>query len=221
MVSGSDVRRGQTDAAARAECRSRDRVVRPGPGLVAFVMLVSTLVFASWCGSAQAAPPKDSTSHDHWTSHYPSFLPKDTLDPDVDATLIGTEVKPALQIEGLAVEAETKAFHVKVTVNGPIVPGEGLPDQPAATTCTWTVTMKDATADVPVSLADFHSVDHLGSVFVMGLVPGEHPPPPVLHPGRTLTFQLRSYELVGEGMMQWAPDHKHVVADWDYEVEND
>ena len=67
--------------------------------------------------------------------------------------------------------------------------------------------MKDASADVPVSVADFHSVDHLGSVFLMGLVPGEHAPPPVLHPGKTLTFKLRSYELVGEGMMQWAPDH--------------
>ena len=81
--------------------------------------------------------------------------------------------------------------------------------------------MKDASADVPVSVADFHSVDHLGSVFLMGLVPGEHAPPPVLHPGQTLTFQLRSYELVGEGMMQWAPDHTHVVGYWDYTVEND
>ena len=99
--------------------------MRPGPGLVAFVMLVSTLVFASWCGSAQASVPKHPTSHDHWTPHYPSFLPKDTLDPDVDATLIGTEVKPALQIEGLAVEAETKAFHVKVTVSGPHCAGGG------------------------------------------------------------------------------------------------
>ena len=81
--------------------------------------------------------------------------------------------------------------------------------------------MKDATADVPVAVADFHSVDHLGSVFVMGLVPGEHPPPPVLRRGQTLTFQLRAYELVGEGQMQWAPDHQHVVAIWDYTVEND
>ena len=152
---------------------------------------------------------------------YPSFLPKKTLDPTIDATLVGTEAKPALQTEGLAIEAKTKAFHVNVTVSGPIAPGEGLPDQPAATTCTWTVTMKDASADVPVSIADFHSVDHLGSVFLMGLVPGEHRPPPVLHPGQTLTFKLRSYELVGEGMMQWAPDHKHVVAYWDYTVEND
>jgi hypothetical protein len=81
--------------------------------------------------------------------------------------------------------------------------------------------MDDATADVPVALADFHSVDHLGSVFLMGLVPGERPPASVLRPGQTLTFRLRAYELTGEGMMQWAPDHEHVVGDWDYTVEND
>ena len=182
----------------------RGRAFGPGPRVVA-VMFVCALVLAG-CGSAVV---------------YPSFLPKKTLDPHVDEALVGTMSKPALQIEGLPVRVETNAFHVKVTVSGPIVPGEGLPDQPAATTCTWTVTMKDASANVPVSVADFHSVDHLGSEFLMGLVPGEHAPPRVLHPGQTLTFQLRAYELTGEGMMQWAPDHKHVVADWDYTVEND
>jgi hypothetical protein len=129
--------------------------------------------------------------------------------------------KPALTVEGLPVEAETSRWRAEVTVNGPIVPGEGLPTQYAATTCTWTVTMTHATADVPISIPDFHSVDHLGAVFVMGLVPGEAPPPAVLHPGQTVTFQLRANELTGEGMMQWAPDHRNVVADWDYTVEND
>jgi hypothetical protein len=176
----------------------------PGPKRLAAIAVIA-LVFAG-CGTA---------------SSYPSFLPKKTLQPAVDTTLIGTEARPALQIEGLPVEVRTKGFDVRAIVSGPVVPGEGLPDQPVATTCTWTVTLEGATADVPVSVADFHSVDHLGSVFLMGLVPGEHAPPPVLHPGRTLTFKLRSYELVGEGMMQWAPDHRHVVAYWDYTVEND
>jgi hypothetical protein len=147
--------------------------------------------------------------------------PASILNPGVDQPLVGTMAKPALQVEGLPVEVRTSAFNVSITVSGPVVPGEGLPEQPAATTCTWTVTMTDATGDVPVSIADFHSVDHLGAVFLMGLVPGESPPPAVLHRGQTLTFQLRAYELVGEGMMQWAPDHEHVVAYWDYTVEND
>ena len=182
-------------------------------------VLLGALVLAGCGGGAGSSLP--SALPGKTTAHYPSFLPKKTLDPTIDATLIGTEAKPALQTEGLAIEAKTRAFHVNVTVSGPITPGEGLPTQPDATTCTWTVTMKDASADVPVSIADFHSVDHLGSVFVMGLVPGEHRPPPVLHAGQTLSFKLRAYELVGEGMMQWAPDHTHVVGYWDYTVEND
>lgn len=179
------------------------RAFGPGPRRAAAVLIALLL---AGCGGG---------------SKYPSFLPQKTLHPDVDAALIGTMAKPALQVEGLPVEAETKAFDVWITVSGPVVPGEGLPDQPVATTCTWTVTMTSANADVPVSIADFHSVDHLGAVFLLGLVPGEHSPPPVLHRGQTLTFRLRAYELVGEGMMQWAPDHEHVVADWDYTVEND
>jgi hypothetical protein len=180
------------------------RVFGLAPTRAAALMLSALLLSA--CGSAAV---------------YPSFLPKNTINPKVDTILTGTMVKPALQIEGLPIEVKTKKYHVWVSVSGPVVPGEGLPDQPAATTCTWTVTMKDATADVPVSIADFHSVDHLGSVFLMGLVPGEHHVPSVLHPGQTLTFRLRAYELVGEGMMQWAPDHQHVVGNWDYTVEND
>jgi hypothetical protein len=197
MTSGSAVTRG-----------AWGRALGPGPWRAGAGVLVTALVLLGLAGCS-AGPS------------YPSFLPRKTLVPHVDAVLVGTEDKPALQVEGLPVEARTKAFSVRVIVSGPVVPGEGLPDQPAATTCTWTVTMTDATADVPVSIADFHSVDHLGSVFLMGLVPGEHPPPPVLHPGRTVTFKLRAYELVGEGMMQWAPDHRHVVAYWDYTVEND
>jgi hypothetical protein len=207
-------------AVAHAASRSWGRALKSGPSRVA-VLLVVPLAFALASCGGSAGTQYPSALPGKSTAHYPAFLPKKTLDPDVDAVLTGTEAKPALQVEGLAVEAKTKKFDVRVTVSGPIVPGEGLPDQPAATTSTWTVTMKDATADVPVSIADFHSVDHLGSVFLMGLVPGEHPPPPVLHPGQTLTFRLRAYELVGEGMMQWAPDHKHVVAYWDYTVEND
>jgi hypothetical protein len=154
-------------------------------------------------------------------SKYPSYLPKSTLDPRTDVALTGTVAKPAVTVEGLPVEVETAAFHVLVTVSGPVVPGEGLPYQPAGTTCTWTVTMRSATADIPLSLADFRAVDHLGSVLDPKLAPEQPHLPPVLRPGETLTFRLRAYELTGEGVMQWSPDHEHVVATWDYEVEND
>ncbi len=209
------------DSTVRRDHRRWGRARKPRPGALCIAVLLGALVLASCGGGGASRSPSASALPGKSTARYPSFLPKKTLDPTIDATLIGTEAKPALQTEGLAIEAKTKAFHVNVTVSGPITPGEGLPNQSDATTCTWAVTMKDANADVPVSIADFHSVDHLGSVFLMGLVPGEHRPPAVLHPGQTLTFKLRAYELVGEGMMQWAPDHKHVVGYWDYTVEND
>lgn len=196
-------------------------------------MVVLTALVLAGCGAGSSSGTGDTGTAavaggssatavpDGGTSGYPAFLPKKTLHPDVDAALVGTESRPALQVEGLPVDVRTNAFDVDITVSGPVVPGEGLPQQNEATTCTWTVTMGGATADVPVSVADFHSVDHLGSVFLMGLVPGESPPQPVLHPGQTITFRLRAYELVGEGQMQWAPDHRHVVAIFDYTVEND
>jgi hypothetical protein len=207
------------DTSAVTKHHGWGRARAPGP-VLCLVVLAGALILAG-CSGGGGGASYPSALPGQKTGHYPAFLPKKTLDPTVDAALVGTAARPAVQTEGLAVEAKTKAFHVNIIVSGPVVPGEGLPAQPAATTCTWTVTMKDASGDVPVSVSDFHSVDHLGSVFLMGLVPGEHRPPSVLHPGHTLTFKLRAYELVGEGMMQWAPDHKHVVGDWDYTVETD
>jgi hypothetical protein len=192
-------------SAIRAATRRLGRALEPGPLRAVAVALLAATALAG-CGGG---------------SKYPAFLPKKTLDPKVDVALTGTMARPALTVEGLAVDVRTRAFDVSVTVSGPIVPGEGLPYQPPSTTCTWTVTMKDASADVPVTLRDFHAVNHLGAFLVPKLVPGEAPPPPILRPGKVLTFQLRGYQLVGEGTMQWAPDHRHVVAIWDYEVEND
>ena len=198
--------RGLVLAADRAARRDAGRALKPGPLRVLAALLLAAIVLAGCGGSG---------------SKYPAYLPKSTLDPKVDVALTGTMARPAFTVEGLAVDVKTHAFDVSVTVSGPIAPGEGLPYQPAATTCTWTVTMKDATADVPVSLADFHAINHLGAVQVPRLVPGERHPPSVLRPGQLLTFQLRAYQLVGQGTMQWAPDHRHVVGIWDYEVEND
>lgn len=182
------------------------RAFKPGPVRAAAALAIAVAALAGCGGSG---------------SKYPSYLPKSTLDPHVDALLTGTIARPALTVEGLPVEIKTKAFDVRMTVAGPVVPGEGLPYQPAATICTWTVTMRNASADVPISLADFHAVDHLYSVTVPVLAPGQRPLPSVLHPGQVLTFRLRAFMLVGEGTMQWAPDHSHDAAIWDFTVEND
>jgi hypothetical protein len=110
---------------------------------------------------------------------------------------------------------------VLMTVSGPQVPGEGLPFQAPATTCTWTVTMSGATNPVPISAADFTSIDHLGAVYRPHFVAGQRKPPQVLRPGQRVTFELRAVQVVGEGLMRWSPDGRPIAASWDFEVEND
>lgn len=152
---------------------------------------------------------------------YPAFLPKDTLHVRSDAVLVGTESRPALTSEGDTVNVITRRWSVDAIVTGPEVPGEGLPYQAPVTTCTWTVTMWNANAPVPISVADFDSIDVAGEVFHPYLVSGQPRPPRLLEPGRKVTFELRAGEPVGEGLMRWAPNGDHIVAEWDFIIEND
>ncbi len=104
---------------------------------------------------------------------------------------------------------------------GPEVPGEGLPKVTETTTCTWTVTLSAATAEVPIRLADFSASDHLGVVYPMAPAPGQPAPPTRLGPGQTVTFGLRAIMHTGEGLMLWSPGGSDLVASWDFVVEND
>jgi hypothetical protein len=152
---------------------------------------------------------------------YPSFLPKSTLHQPTDSVLTGTAQRPALANEGDAVRVKTPGFSVLATVTGPQVPGEGLPFQASADTCTWVVTLSGATGSVPISAADFTAIDDQNNVYKPALVPGRPKPPTVLKPGQKVSFELRAVEATGEGLMRWAPDGHHIVAKWDFVVEND
>jgi hypothetical protein len=88
-------------------------------------------------------------------------------------------------------------------------------------TCTWTISFSHVTGRVPLNITDFDSIDHLGTVFQPYVVPGQPKLPFALLPGHDLSFQVRAVMPVGEGLMRWAPDGRHIVAKWDYQVEND
>jgi hypothetical protein len=152
---------------------------------------------------------------------YPSFLPKSTLHQPTDSVLTGTPQRPALANEGDAVRVKASGFSVLVTVTGPQVPGEGLPFQANADTCTWVVTLSGATGSVPISAADFTAIDDQNNVYKPAFVPGRPKPPTVLKPGQNISFELRAVEATGEGLMRWAPDGHDIVAKWDFVVEND
>jgi hypothetical protein len=149
----------------------------------------------------------------------PSFLPRSSLHPD--STLTGTTGRPALTSEGDSVRVQSDHRSVVATVAGPVVPGEGLPYQPSATTATWTVTLTGASAPVPIRLSTFSAVDSQGQVYRLAFVPGQPRPPAQLDSGQTARFEVRAVTAVGEGTIRWAPYRNDVLAIWDYTVEND
>jgi len=152
---------------------------------------------------------------------YPAFLPKRTLDYDSDALVVGTAGKPALTNQGDPIEVVTPGWSVLAVISGPEVPGEGLPYQTSFTTCTWTVTLSKATGRVPISISDFDSIDDRGNLYRPQLVAGQPAPARFLQPGERVSFELRAYEAVGEGLMRWAPIGGRIVGKWDFVVEND
>lgn len=170
--------------------------------------------------SAQASRPEAAAASDAAYGTLPSYLPKSSITPD--SVLTGTAARPALTVEGDAVDVRL-AQHaaVRATVTGPVVPGEGLPFQPEATTATFVVTFEAATASIPLALEQFHAVDHLGAVYQLAPIPGQPGPPATVEPGQTVSFELRALMVTGEGILQWAPDRQHPVATWDFVVEND
>jgi hypothetical protein len=150
-----------------------------------------------------------------------TWLPKQQLDHPVNRPMVGTVAHPALTVEGDYVEVKTPHFRALALMVGPDVPGEGLTYQSKFTTCTWTITLSHVVGRVPLSVADFDSIDHTGAVFKPALVPGEPALPAALTTGHTLTFRIRSDMPVGEGLLRWAPVGDNIVAKWDYQVEND
>jgi hypothetical protein len=150
-----------------------------------------------------------------------SWLPKQQLDHPVDQTIAGSVAHPGLTVNGGYVEVKTPAFSALAVVNGPVVPGEGLPVVQHYTTCTWTISLNHVRGTVPISVADFDSIDHQQTVYKMTLVPGQPALPATLHTGQSLSFTVRAVMPTGEGLMRWAPDGNNIVAKWDYQVEND
>jgi len=74
---------------------------------------------------------------------------------------------------------------------------------------------------VSIKTADFTAIDEQGHVYQPAFVKGHPTPPAELKPGQQVTFELRAVEATGEGLMRWAPDGTHIVAKWDFVVEND
>jgi hypothetical protein len=197
----------------------KDRAHRPGPFSVRRILfwafaLVLALTMA-WGIHGLVSKPGVHTGDPA------SWLPKQQLDRPVDQTIAGSVARPGLTVNGGYVAVHTPSFSALAVVNGPVVPGEGLPVIQGYTTCTWTISLSHVRGKVPISVADFDSIDHLQTTYKMALVPGQAPLPSALHTGQTLSFKVRAVMPTGEGLMRWAPNGNNIVAKWDYQVEND
>jgi len=192
---------------------------RPG-GVIAALVVGAILTGAlAGCSAVTNGNASNAAKSGSKYGTLPGFLPQQTF--DTDSVLTGTISHPALTTEGDAVRFGSGAAAALVTVTGPEVPGEGLPFQTGATTCTWTITIQAGSKPVPIDPKDFSSSDHLGGVYAPGVVAGQPAPPKTVAPHTSVSFELRTIMVVGEGLMRWAPDGKHAVAAWDFEVEND
>jgi hypothetical protein len=188
--------------------------VRRGATASAACLLAIAALALSGCSSVGVHPAAAETY-----GSLPTFLPASKVRSNAELT--GTTARPALTSQGDSVKVVLARSFVHATVSGPQVPGEGLPYQTRATTCTWTVTLSGATKAMPITVADFNVLDHLGAVIPVALVAGQPAPPPVLAPGSTFTFELRALVPIGEGLMRWAPGGEQIEASWDFIVEND
>ena len=174
-------------------------------------MVAGMALLISGCGAAASTEPT--------YGDLPTFLGSGTA--QVDSVLTGTTARPALSVQGEAVQVQLGSAAVLVNVTGPDVPGEGMPKVQETTTCTWTVTLSGATAPIDLSVADFSSRDHLGADYRPTLVPGRPVPPRQVLPGHDVSFSLRAVMRTGEGLMIWTPAGARPVAAWDFVVEND
>ncbi len=162
------------------------------------------------------------TRHDRANDTYgslPTWLPSNSVDNN--APLTGTAGNPAVTSEGDEVRATVGGTHVTAQVDGPVVPGEGLPEQPDSTTCTWTVSLRVTGGSLPLSRRDFNSLDHLGTIYRVSAVPGQPPIPSSVTPGHPAHFELRAVMPTGEGVMRWSPNRRTILGEWDFTVEND
>lgn len=150
--------------------------------------------------------------------HTARFVP--TNGRAADHLLIGTYARPALTIAGDEVRARTPAFSALAVVTGPLVPGEGFSYQPSYVTATWIIHIWGASHKIPLSAADFDSIDHTGNEYRLVPPPGTRMPGSVPAGGQ-VTFELRAVVPIGEDLFRWAPNGNDIVAKWDSQVEND
>jgi hypothetical protein len=177
------------------------------------VMLGLCLLLVAGCGTAAATvQPSVTTSG---IGDWPSFLPS----ASANGVAHGSANSPALSYPGSPVVVRLATGEVTVDVEGPALPADTKLNADQVI-CTFTITLRESDATVPLAPSQFDVVDHTGGVHALTPVTSATAPAEVA-PHQAVTFKLTARLPSGEGLIRYHPTDGVVVAAWDYVAETD
>jgi len=210
------------------------RAFKPGPrrallgGVLGALLLATVLVLALKPGGAAHR----LSGQDLTYGSLPSWLP--TSARNTAATKPKLEVanaaRPVLDEEqGFTVQARLPTGSADVTAVGPEFPAyvsnyaqEGLWPAGKAVPSTFYVTFTAVKGTIPIAARAFDVLNNDGQIVPAKLtVKGGGRVPSVLHGGQSITLNVATETLEGQGSIRWAPEGPKVLIGWIYQLELD
>ncbi len=213
--------------------RDGRRAFRPGAraafaaAVVTAVALAGALVLILGSGGKSGYPAQDLKY-----GSLPSWLPKSARTPVSTKPQfeVATLAKPVLEEEqGYTVHAELPTGSVDITAVGPEFPAyvtryaqENLWPDGKLVPSTFYVTFADVKGTIPIAPRDFSVLTDTGDILRARLhARGAGTVPASVHSGQTLTIEVRSRAVEGQGSIRWAPRGPKVLVGWLYQLELD
>lgn len=195
---------------------SQNASSRTGRRLAVAAVVAALALAGCSAGGSPSPSPSGNVAEQLAAKSLPSWLPT----PSAGGQAVGTAKDPAMSYQGVPVLIKLdRGDALTMNVVGPTAP-PGTKVGAEKADLTWTVTVSDATATIPLSLAQFNVQDESGAYHGVTASDGGTIPASI-KPGETVTFAVHTVAASGEGMVRWAPDGNRVVALWDYVAELD
>jgi hypothetical protein len=165
-------------------------------------------------------------------AHYgriPSWLPK-IKTPAASRYEVASPQKPILgEEQGYTVQAEMPTGSADITAVGPTFPAyisnyaaEGKWPAGQLVASTFYVTFADVRGTIPLPAKSFQVEDaayqHIGASFKLK---GGGAAPSAIHAGQTVTLEVKTKTLEGQGAIAWSPLGKNALIAWIYQLELD
>ncbi len=207
------------------------RASRPGARWTLAAAAIAVLVVA---GTLYVVlKPSGSSSAITRYGPLPSWLPKSATRADknpVSSPEVATPAKPVLSEEqGFTVHAVIPSGSVDITAVGPQFPAyvtnyaqNNLWPAGRLVPSTFYVTLTNVKGTVPLSARNFSVLTGTGQIVRAQLkYKGGGAPPAVVHAGQSVTFEVDTRTLEGQGSIRWAPLGEKVLVGWIYQLELD